>query len=204
MYPETLTTGHRGVWSHPEHLRTNQLVLVLHDAGSTPETVAEYYFPHLPADTTGLALQAGFADTFGHSWFTLTDHRHPMFPEIISAAHRVFDALDDDEYGNTIYTSVQALGVGQGAALATTMMRVRPEGLHAVIGVDGYVIDNSLLAALDQPTENVSPTPVLWVTTNGTEHPSAEFSHNWLTTHTRVTEAETTSAIAPFLQQNVS
>src|SRR5690625_3893821 len=126
MYPETLTTGHRGVWSHPEHLRTNQLVLVLHDAGSTPETVAEYYFPHLPADTTAPALQAGVAASCGPGCFTLLVPPHPMFPESISAAHRVVGALDDDEHGDTTDTGVQALGVGQGAALATTMIRVRP------------------------------------------------------------------------------
>lgn len=204
MYSEILPTGHRGIWSSPEHLRTNQLVLFFHAADSTPETVAERYFDQLPDGTTGLALQAGFEATFGHSWFTTTRHAHPNFPEIISAAHQVFDVLDDDEYGNTSYTSVQAVGIGQGAALATTMLRVRPEGLNAVVGIDGYVIENSLLAALDQPVETANTKPVLWVMTDAADHPSAEFSHNWLTTHTQVTEAKTTSAIAPFLTQNVS
>ena len=204
MYPETLTTGHRGIWSRPEHSRTHQLVLIFHDAGSTPETVAEHYFGHLPEGVTGLALQAGFDATFGHNWFTTQHPEHINFPEIISAAHRVFDAIDDDEYGNTSYTSVQAIGVGQGAALATTMLRVRPEALHSVIGVNGYVINNPMLAALDQPAETANPRQVLWITIGEAEHPSAEFTKAWLTTHTRVTEAETTSAITPFLTQNVS
>lgn len=204
MYPETLTTGHRGIWSHPEDQRTTQLVLVLHDAGSTPETVAEHYFTHLPDGLTGLALQAGFAATFGHNWFTTSDHQHPSFPEVISAAHRVFDALDDDEYGTTGYTSIQAVGVGQGAALATTMLRVRPEALKSVVGVNGYVIDNPMLAALDQSADANQPKSILWIATGEADQRSADFSHHWLTTHTRVTEAETTSAITPFLLQNVS
>ena len=204
MYSETLTTGHRAIWSAPEHRRTTQLVLILHDAGSTPETVAEYYFDYLPEGTTGLALQAGFDATFGHNWFTISDYRHPSFPEVLSAAHRVFDALDDDEYGNTSYTSIQVIGVGQGAALATTMLRIRPEAMNAVIGINGYVIDNPMLEALDKPAEQLEPRRVLWITIGETEHPSAKFAHHWLTTHTRVIEAETTSGITPFLTQNVS
>lgn len=203
MFPETLTTGHRGIWSHPEQQRTKQLVLMLHDGGSTPETVAERYFHHLPQGATGLALQAGFQATLGHNWFTTQDHQHPSFPEVISAAHRVFDALDDDEYGTTSYTNVQVLGVGQGAALATTMLRVRPEALNAVIGIDGYVIDNPMLAALDQSVAS-QPRRILWVSTDTDQHSAAEFSHHWLTTHADVTEAETTSAITPFLTQNGS
>ena len=199
MYPETLTTGHRGIWSHPENQRTTRLVLVLHDAGSTPETVAEHYFSHLPDGVTGLALQAGFAATFGHNWFTTSDHQHPSFPEVISAAHRVFDALDDDEYGTTSYTNIQVLGVGQGAALATTMLRVRPEALNAVIGINGYVIDNPMLAALDRPAGQQDAPRVLWISDSAQSDPATSFSRDWLTAHTRLTQAETVSAIPAFL-----
>ena len=199
MYPALLETGHRAIWSHPEHLRTNQLVLFLHDAGSTPETVAEHYFSLLPENTTGLALQAGFDATFGHSWFTTQDHQHESFPEVLSAAHRVFDALDDDEYGNTSYASVQAVGVGQGAALATTMLRVRPEAFSALVGINGYVIDNPMLAALDHPAGRDDATRVLWISDGQSDSPATVFSREWLAAHTRLTEAETTSAIAAFL-----
>ena len=201
MYPAMLDTGHRAIWSHPEHLRTTQLMLFFHDAGSTPDTVAEHYFSFLPPGTTGLALQAGFDATFGHSWFTTQDHQHPSFPEVLSAAHRVFDALDDDEYGTTSYSSIQALGVGQGAALATTMMRVRPEAFSAVVGINGYVVDNPMLAALDQPAEREDATPVLWVNESESDSAATTFSREWLAAHTRFTEAETTSAILAFLAE---
>ena len=205
MYAETLATGHRAIWSLPEHLHTANLVLILHDAGSTPETVAEHYFSHLPPGTTGLALQAGFNAAFGHQWFTSQDHQYQNFPEILSAAHRVFDAIDDDEYGTTSYDSIQVLGIGQGAALATTLLRVRPEALNGVVGLNGYVIDNPMLAALDGPGENTQSKRVLWITFGEElDHPSAEFATQWLTAHTRLVEAKTTSAITPFLSQNVS
>lgn len=199
MYPALLDTGHRAIWSHPEHLRTSQLLLLLHDAGSTPETVAEHYFSILPERTTGLALQAGFDATIGHRWFTTQNHQHPSFPEVISAAHRVFDALDDDEYGTTSYTNIQVLGVGQGAALATTMLRVRPEALNAVIGINGYVIDNPMLAALDRPAGQQDAPRVLWISDSAQSDPATTFSRDWLTTHTRLTQAETVSAIPAFL-----
>lgn len=206
MYPETLSSGHRVIWSLPEHLRTDHLVLVFHDAGSTIETGAEHYFGYLPAATTGLAIQAGFATTSGNSWFTTTDHEHANFPEVISAAHRVFDAIDQDEYGTSNYASIQLLGVGQGAALATTLLRVRPEAIDSIVGIGGYVIDNAMLATLDNGGAEIAAetTPALWLTTSESHDPSAEFSRAWLTAHTRFIEAETTSAITPFLTQNVS
>ncbi len=205
MYPETLATGHRAIWSAPEHLRTTNLVLIFHDAGSTPETVAEHYFGYLPDGATGLALQADFDATFGHNWFTSQDHHNENFPEVLSAAHRVFDVIDDDEYGTTSYTSIQAIGIGQGAALATTMLRVRPEAFSGIVGLNGYVIDNPMLAALDTPGENTDSKRVLWITMGEqSSYSSAEFAKEWLTTNTRVIEAETISAITPFLTQNVS
>ncbi|MGO1537311.1 MAG: hypothetical protein ACTHWM_10455 [Yaniella sp.] len=206
MYPETLTTGHRVIWSLPEHLRTDNLVLVFHDAGSTVETVAEHYFAYLPEATTGLAIQAGFDATFGHSWFTTNDYQHPNFPEVISTAHRVFDAIDEDEYGTSNYASIQLLGIGQGAAVATTVLRVRPEAINSVVGLNGYVIENAMLAALDNGSSETTTdiAPVLWITTENVEDESTIYTHDWLTAHTRLTEAETTSAITPFLTQNVS
>lgn len=205
MYAETLATGHRAIWSLPEHLRTPNLVLIFHDAGSTPETVAEHYFTHLPPGTTGLALQAGFNAAFGHNWFNSNQHQNPNFPEVLSAAHRVLDAIDDDEYGTTSYTSIQALGIGQGAALATTLLRVRPEALDGVVGLNGYVIDNPMLSTLDAPAEDATSKRVLWITFGEEpDHPSAEFAKQWLTSHTQLVEAKTTSAITPFLTQNVS
>ena len=203
MYPETLDTGHRVIWSHPAHARSTDLVLILHDADSTCDTAAEHYFEHLPDATTGLAIHAGHDATFGHSWFSSREHTNPNFPEIIAAAHRVFDAIDDDEYGTTAYTSIQVLGVGQGAALATTLLRVRPEAITAVIGINGYVMDNPMLAALDSSEASMTTTPVLWVATEASGD-SRDFARDWLTTHTTVTEAETPSAITPFLLQNVS
>src|SRR5699024_3906157 len=199
MYPALLETGHRAIWSHPEHLRTNQLVLFLHDAGSTPETVAEHYFSLLPENTTGLALQAGFDATFGHNWFTSQDHQHESFPEVLSAAHRVFDALDHDGYGTAMHDIVHAVGVGPGAVLATTMLRVRPEPFSPLVGIIDYLIDNPMLAAMDHPAGRDDATRVLWISDGTSDSPSSSFSREWLAAHTRLTEADTTSAIAAFL-----
>lgn len=179
-------------------------MLILHDAGSTVETVAECYFDYLPETTTGLVIQAGFDTTFGHSWFTTRDYQNPNFPEVLSATHRVFDAIDDDEYGTSRYASIQVIGIGQGAAMATTMLRVRPEAINSVIGLNGYIIDNAMLGALGNAETATTDKPVLWIVIDEANDPSAEFTHNWLTSHTHVIEAETTSGITPFLTQNVS
>lgn len=204
MYPETLDTGHRVIWSKPETSRTTNLVLVLHDANSTPDTAAEHYFDLLPETTTGLAIQAGFEDTFGHRWFSSNQYTNPNFPEVLSAAHRVFDAIDEDEYGTSNYASIQLVGIGQGAAMATTLLRIRPEALTSLVVINGYVIDNPMLAAFDTPDETSGTPPVLWLGSNDHDAAATQFTRNWLTTRTRVTDAEDTSAITPFLTQNVS
>ena len=204
MYPETLHTGHHVIWSQAPNQRTTSLVLVLHDASSQPQRAAETFFSLLPETTTGLAIQGGLPDANGHSWLSTNDHQTSGFPEIIAAAHRIFDAIDQDEFGTHNYTSVQVIGIGQGAAMATTMLRVRPEAITSVVGVNGYVLDNPMLAALDTSTDADPSTPVLWVTTDDQSHPGAEFSANWLTRHTQVINAETTSEITPFLRQKVS
>ena len=144
MYPETLATGHRAIWSLPQQQRTTKLVLIFHDAGSTPETVAEHYFCHLPTETTGLALQAGFNAAFGHNWFTSQDHQNPNFPELLSAATESLMLL------TTTNTPLLHQHPGHrhwpGAALATTLLKYAPV-FSGVIGLNGYVIDNPMLAA---------------------------------------------------------
>lgn len=202
MYPQTLHTGHHVIWSQSPNQRTTSLVVVLHDAGSQPQRAAETFFSMLPETTTGLAIQGGLTAANGHSWLSTNDYDNPNFPEIIAAAHRIFDAIDQDEFGTHDYTSIQIIGIGQGAAMATTMLRIRPDAITSIVGVDGYVLDNPMLAALDTSKDTKPSTPVLWVTTE--DHPGAEFSANWLTMHTQVIDAETTSEITPFLRQKVS
>src|SRR5699024_12057220 len=89
---------------------------------------------------------------------------------------------------------------------STTLLRVRPEAINGIVGIGGYVIDNAMLATLDNGGAEIAAetTPALWLTTSESHDPSAEFSRAWLTAHTRFIEAETTSAITPFLTQNVS
>src|SRR5699024_4521287 len=105
---------------------TTNLVLVFHDANSTAETAAEHYFASLPETTTGLAIEAGFDDTFGHRWFQTDHYANPNFPEVLSAAHRFFDASDEDEFGTSRYNRRQLPASGQCASSSTTMLRVRP------------------------------------------------------------------------------
>src|SRR5699024_12128171 len=116
--------------------------------------------------------------------------------------HFIVEALHEEQFGTHDYTSIRIIGVGQGAAMATTMMRIRTDAITRIVGVDGYVLDNPMLAALDTSKDTKPSTPVLWVTTE--DHPGAEFSANWLTMHTQVIDAETTSEITPFLRQKVS
>src|SRR5699024_12243978 len=100
------------------------------------------------------------------------------------------------------YISIHIIGICQVPASATPILRIRPDAITSIVGVDGYVLDNPMLAALDTSKDTKPSTPVLWVTTE--DHPGAEFSANWLTMHTQVIDAETTSDITPPLRPKVS
>src|SRR5699024_4387167 len=147
-------------------------------------------------------IHDGLTAANGQSWLSTNDYDNPNFPEIIAAAHRIFDAIDQDEFDTHDYTSIQNTGIGHGSATANTMLRSRPDAITSIVSDDGYVLDSPMLAALDTSKDTKPSTPVLWVTTE--DHPGAEFSANWLTMHTQVIDAETTSEITPFLRQKVS
>ncbi|UBH24815.1 esterase [Micrococcus porci] len=170
---EPLASGGHAVWSRPEHERAGtDLVLVLHGYGSNEVRAARRFFPMLPERCTGLALRGPFEidaaavegpdDPGAHGWFLLDVLLQSDFAQVIAAAHRVYDALADDAVADAGFRSVSVLGFSQGMAMATTVIRLRPEAFACGVGLSGFAVDNELLAVLDSPAEGPGPRPFFW------------------------------------------
>ncbi|MCK6091081.1 alpha/beta hydrolase [Micrococcus endophyticus] len=170
---ETLRSGHPVVWSRPAAERPGtDLVLVLHGYGSNEVRAANRFFPMLPERCTGLAVRGGFeidaaategpGDPGAHGWFLLDLMLQSDFAQVVAAAHRVFDVLASEEVAQARFRTVSVLGFSQGMAMATTLIRLRPEAFACGVGLSGFVVDNELLAVLDSPPEGPGPRPFFW------------------------------------------
>lgn len=208
----TLDSGQSVIWSRPEDERAGtDLVLVLHGYGANELRAAQAYFPLLPDGVTGLAVRGGFeidaaattaavgpeaevaqleTDPGAWGWFLLDYFLTHDFAEVIAAAHRVYDVLDSEQVQQQGFRSVSVLGHSQGMAMASTVMRLRPEAFTCVVGLSGFVLSNPLLETLDRPAEGPGPRPFFW----GRDpqdlviHQDAiAYTAGWLDTHTRLT-----------------
>lgn len=210
---QSLSTGHQVVWSRPASQReATDLVVVIHGYGSNEVRAAQTYFAMLPESATGVAVRGGFeidataapvADGYdgvgsgpggpepgAWGWFLLDYFLTNDFAEVIAAAHRVFDLLDAPEVTAHRFRSVSVLGHSQGMAMASTVVRLRPEAFAAAVGLSGFVLSNPLLATLDDPPEGPGPRPFFW----GRDpqdlvvHPDAvSFTADWLERNTLLT-----------------
>ena len=135
---ETISSGHSVVWSRPPAERAGtDLVLVFHGYGSNEVRAARRHFPMLPERCTGLAVRGGFeidetasegpGDPGAHGWFLLDLLLQSDFAQVLAAAHRVFDVLSAEEVVAAGFRTVSVLGFSQGMAMATTVLRLRPE-----------------------------------------------------------------------------
>lgn len=210
---ETLSSGHRVVWSRPAAERAGtDLVLVIHGYGANEVRAAQAYFGMLPVGTTGLAVRGGFEIDAGRApvaagtddrgagpggpepgawgWFLLDYFLTNDFAEVVAAAHRVFDVLDAEEVTRHGFARVALLGHSQGMAMASTAYRLRPEAFHCVVGLSGFVLSNQLLETLDSPPEGPGPRPFFWgrdVEDLVINPDAIAYTADWLDNHTRLT-----------------
>ena len=208
-----LDSGHHVIWNRPAGERDGtDLVVVIHGYGSNELRAAQGYFSMLPEGVTGLAVRGGFEidssaapvtdgpvgdgsgpggpDPGAWGWFLLDYFLTNDFAEVIAAAHRIYDLLEAEEVTGHRFRSVSVLGHSQGMAMASTVMRLRPEAFTCVVGLSGFVLSNQLLETLDSPAEGPGPRPFFW----GRDpqdlviHPDAvAYTANWLDRHTLLT-----------------
>ncbi|WAP51879.1 phospholipase [Arthrobacter sp. ATA002] len=146
------------IWSAEAPARPGTHLLVMLHGYGADEAGMVRLFPSLPAGVTGVALQGSFpvGDSFG--WFLLDPYLGSDTSEVLEAASGLLARVDKIRAGGS-YTGVSLLGFSQGMAMATTLLRLRPAGFRAVVGLSGFIAENELLAMAEPLPE---PVPYFW------------------------------------------
>ena len=182
MYAETLATGHRAIWSLPEHLH-HQLVLIF-TTPAPPRDRRRTLLDQLPPGTTGRPckpINPPSVSTGLRAKTTTTQTSQKSAPT---------ESLMPSMTTNTAPPLHQHSSAGVGQALPwPPHVRVRPEAINGVVGLNGYIIDNPLLAALIHQ-RMMSPPARFVITIGDTRPPLRGIYQELLTTHTQSVEAK--------------
>jgi len=144
------------LWSKPEHERSGTPLLVMMHGYGTDEQRMAKLFPELPEEFTCTAPRAPMVIGDDYGWFLLDYFLANDFADVISAANKVFAWIDSVK-GN--HSSVSLLGYSQGMAMASTLLRLRPGGFKATVGLSGFVLENELLSMSESFD---APPPFFW------------------------------------------
>jgi phospholipase/carboxylesterase len=172
------------LWSKPEHERAGTPLLVMLHGYGTDESRMSKLFGSLPAEFSCAALR-GPKDFGGYyGWFVLDYFLTHDFADVVTATNTVLAWIESVK---ARHSSVSLLGFSQGMAMASTLLRLRPEQFRAVVGLSGFVLDNELLAMSE--SFDARP-PFFWgrdkadvvINDAATEHTA-----DWLHRHTQLT-----------------
>lgn len=130
-------------WSKPEPERAGTPLLVMLHGYGTDETRMARLFDSLPPEFTCAAPRAPKVIGDDYGWFLLDYFLTHDFADVITATNSVFAWIDSVK---AQHSSVSLLGYSQGMAMASTLLRLRPEAFRSVVGLSGFVLDNELLA----------------------------------------------------------
>lgn len=131
------------VWSRPENERAGTPLLVMMHGYGTDESRMAELFGSLPPDFSCAALRGPKVIGDHYGWFLLDYFLTHDFADVVSSTTGVLSWIDSVK---ARHSSVSLLGYSQGMAMASTLLRLRPEQFRAVVGLSGFVLDNELLA----------------------------------------------------------
>lgn len=175
-------------WSNSEAERKGTpLLVMLHGYGSSEKRMSAL-FDAMPNGFTCAAPRAPKDISGDYGWFLLDYFLNNDFADVIAAATGVLAWVDQvkEKYS---FSSVSLMGFSQGMAMATTLLRLRPDAFSAVVGLSGFVIHNELLAA-SEPL--AAQRPFLWAhdPADLVINPDAtEFTAEWLAQNTELSQA---------------
>jgi phospholipase/carboxylesterase len=176
------------LWSRPVEEREGTPLLVMFHGYMADEQDLMGLADHLPGEFTVVSVRAPHAAGQGFSWFPLAREAHYSVEAVVEALTPLAEWIDSVRGA---HTSVSLLGFSMGMGVATSLLRHRPEEFAAVVGLSGFAVQpeghpffrDGELAALkvpffwgrDQEDEVISGDMV-------------EYTHGWLTKHTRLTK----------------
>jgi phospholipase/carboxylesterase len=190
------------LWTTPEEAREGKpLLVLLHGYGANEQDLVSLT-EMLPDDFAVASVRAPIAMGPGFTWFPLTDSADYSVDAVKSAAGFVLDWLDDVK-GD--HPSVTLLGFSMGMAMATTLLRQRPAGFAAVVGLSGFVVD-----AGDDPSfrddELDGTVPMFWGRDQQDpviSQDKIEFTMGWVRNHVKLTKVLYTGMWHGINQQEV-
>ncbi|WP_422935044.1 alpha/beta hydrolase [Sinomonas sp. P47F7] len=172
------------VWSRPAAERAGTpLLVLLHGYGSSPENILAAT-RGLPPEFT-LAAPRGPLDVGGdRGWFLLDYFLANDFAEVMATTTAV------QAWANTVrgsHSSVSLVGFSQGMALASTLLRLKPEAYAATVGLSGFVLESEILSLTESLPERP---PFFWG--RDAEDPvinpdAVAYSAEWLDEHVQLT-----------------
>lgn len=139
MSEETAAAEPVVVWSRtPQERQGTPLVVMLHGYGSHERDL--FSFAHqLPEEFTCASVRAPLAEGPGFTWFPLDPLR--MAYRSADARQAVDDLWSWIDGVRSEHSSVTLLGFSMGMAMATSLLRSRPEAFAAVVGLSGFAVD---------------------------------------------------------------
>lgn len=176
------------LFSKPEEERAGTPLLVLFHGYLANEEDLMGLAGHLPEEFTIASVRAPQALGPGYSWFPLMHEPDYSVDRVVSAVQDVSDWLDGMREQ---HSSVSLLGFSMGMAVASTLLRHRPEEFAAVVGLSGFVVPAEGNGFFHDEELAALKVPFFWGRDQADPVIDAErieYTHAWLNGHTKLTK----------------
>ncbi len=146
-------------WSRPESERAGTPLLVLFHGYLSHEKDLIGLAPMLPEEFTLASVRAPYAMGPGYTWFPLMEDLDYSLEKVVESVQQVWAWLDDVKEQ---HSSVTLLGFSMGMAVATSVLRHRPEEIDAVVGLSGFAIQADGHDFFDDEATKTARRPMFW------------------------------------------
>jgi len=176
------------LFSKPEEERVGTPLLVLFHGYLANEEDLMGLAEYLPQGFTIASVLERLALGPGFSWFPLMHEPDYSVDRVVNAVQDVSDWLDGIKGA---HSSVTLLGFSMGMAVASTLMRHRPEEFAAVVGLSGFVVPAEGNGFFHDEELAELKVPFFWGRDQADpviDAPRIEYTHGWLNGHTKLTK----------------
>lgn len=175
-------------WSRPEAERAGTPLLVLFHGYLSHEKDLIGLAPMLPEEFTLASVRAPYAMGPGYTWFPLMHEPDYSTERVVQAVTDVWAWIDSVK---DQHSSVTLLGFSMGMAVATSVLRHRPNEIAAVIGLSGFAVPAEGNTFFDDGATKSAERPLFWgrgqADTVITDD-KIEFTLGWAGEHTDLTK----------------
>lgn len=144
--------------------------------------------PMLPEEFTIVSVRAPQALGPGFTWFPLMQDLDYSFDEVKAAISDLWSWLEPI---TRQHSSVSLLGFSMGMAVATSLLRHRPEAITAVVGLSGFAVPEEGSGFFQDEKLRQMRKPLFWGRDQDDPVITAEkieYTHGWATSDVHVTK----------------